>query len=100
MSESTAIQLAPARPSRSLLAIALWILFAGLIVAAWILLFEACRFNLSTVWTRNYCPRTVDQAGLIAEELHNRELTALLARIRIDLASRIACPTNPPTPRP
>jgi hypothetical protein len=72
-------------------AAALWLVFAGLILAAWIVLFDACGLRVPARWVANFCPRPVEQGGLVTEELRNRELAALVASVKSDLTNRTPC---------
>jgi hypothetical protein len=95
----------PARPSQILrggqiatatageygIAAVLWLVLAGLIMATWSFLFDACWLAVPTRWGADFCPRPVEQSGLITEELYNRELAALLASVKSALAERTPC---------
>jgi hypothetical protein len=78
------------------IAAGLWFALAGLIIASWIFLFETCWLTLPARWGANFCPRPVEQGGVFAAELRNRELAANLAGIKSDLVNRTPCAT----PRP
>jgi hypothetical protein len=77
-------------------AAALWSVLAGLIIAVWFLLFDACWLTVPIRWGANFCPRPVEQGPLFAGEVRNRELAALLATVKSDLVSRPPCPTPQP----
>jgi hypothetical protein len=74
----------------------LWLVLAGLISAAWVVLFEACWLTVPGRWAVNFCPRPLQQRELFAEELRGRELAALLASVKSNLVNRMACPTPQP----
>ncbi len=78
------------------IAAVLWLSLAGLIIAAWIFLFKACWLTVPARWGANFCPRPVEQGGLVTEELRNRELAALLASVKSDVINRPPCPTPQP----
>jgi hypothetical protein len=86
-------QIARATAGEYGIAAVVWLVFAGLIIAAWVFLLDACWLTVPARWGANFCPRPVDQDGLVAEELRNRELAALLASIKSDLTNRTPCPT-------
>jgi hypothetical protein len=83
-------------PGEYTIAALLWLVLAGVIIAAWICLFEACWLAVPAPWGANFCPRPVEQGGLFTEELRNRELAALLTSVKSDLANRSPCPTPQP----
>jgi len=88
-------KIAAATAGEYAIAAVLWLILAGLIIATWTFLFEACWLTVPARWGANFCPR-VDQAALFTEEARNRALVTLGATIKSDLANRMPCPTPQP----
>jgi hypothetical protein len=78
------------------IAAALWSVLAGLIIAVWILLFDACWLTVPVGWGANFCPRPIEREALSTEEIRSRELAALLVIVKSDLLNRAACPVPQP----
>ena len=88
-------KIATATTGEYAMAAVLWLILAGLIAAAWTLLFEACWVTVPVRWGANFCPR-LEQGGLFTEEQRNRELATRLATVKSDLTNRAPCPTPQP----
>jgi hypothetical protein len=61
-------EIAFATASEYAVAAALWSVLAGLIIAVWFLLFDACWLTVPVRWGANFCPRPVEQGPLFAGE--------------------------------
>jgi hypothetical protein len=89
-------EIAMATAGECAIAAALWSVVAGLIIAVWFLLFDACWLTVPIRWGANFCPRPVEQGALSAEGVRNRELAALLVTVKSDLVNRTPCPMPQP----